>query len=113
MIAGVLLSDFQEDSGESRGRWILVGCLLIRRIQRTGSYLAWALSGVHAFVGAVLFSGDHDRLVAGGNVRAVPGLRSPDAHADRTRPRQLTAPRRNVNRGPTRRQNRAAGDVSR
>jgi hypothetical protein len=37
MIAGVLLSDFQEDSGESRGPWILVGCLLIWRIQRTGS----------------------------------------------------------------------------
>jgi hypothetical protein len=56
MIAAVLLSHFPEDSRGSRGLWILVGCLLIWRIHRTGRQLSWGISGVHAFFGAVLFS---------------------------------------------------------
>jgi hypothetical protein len=52
---GVLLSHYPEDNRGSRVLWILVGCLLIWRIHRTGSYLACAISGV-AFFGAVLYS---------------------------------------------------------
>jgi hypothetical protein len=56
MIAEVLLTRFPEGNRGSQGLWILVGCLLIWRIHRTGSYLAWAISGVNAFFGAVVFS---------------------------------------------------------
>jgi hypothetical protein len=56
MIAGGLLTRFPEGSAGSRGFWILVGSFLLWRIYRAGSYLAWAVSGVLAFTGAVMFS---------------------------------------------------------
>jgi hypothetical protein len=49
-------SRFPEDGGGALGLWILVGAYLLWRVYRTGSYLAWAISGVSAFFGAVLFS---------------------------------------------------------
>jgi hypothetical protein len=56
MVAEVLLTRFSEDSDGSREVWILVGAFLLWRIHRTGSYPAWAISGVMAFAGAVIFS---------------------------------------------------------
>jgi hypothetical protein len=56
MVAEVLLTRFSEDSDGSREVWILVGAFLLWRIYRTGSYPAWAISGVMAFAGAVIFS---------------------------------------------------------
>jgi hypothetical protein len=56
MVAEVLLTRFSEDSNGSRGLWILVGAFLLWRIYRSGSYPAWAISGVMAFMGAAIFS---------------------------------------------------------